>query len=334
MNVLNQLASGGTSPASLYDSYQGAKTNALNRNAFAQKREQENLSYLQDQVNAGLVQLIGETDAVPEEQRPAVWNSGLQRIGQLHPALGQHLNGMQYDPQTVQALRGGLEQRGLVRPAPKQQSPIAVSPGTVLVDPSNPTKPIFSNPSRAPAQPAAQAAPQGGVAPPQIKPTAIPSEIQARLALGENYARQVPDLLKFIDSGQMSNAGVAVNVGDSGIAAKRQESGVDALIRNLTGAGMSVPEALAYASRYRFEWNDTDARKREKVLQLVSELRTIDRSVKEGRGWPATDAYDGIEAPKPLSAGEIPQISSDEEFDALPSGTEFMDPDGQIRVKP
>lgn len=36
----------------------------------------------------------------------------------------------------------------------------------------------------------------------------------------------------------------------------------------------------------------------------------------------------------PQNTGAVPQITSDEEFDALPSGTEFIDPDGVRRRKP
>ena len=139
------------------------------------------------------------------------------------------------------------------------------------------------------------------VVPAPGKRTPIPSEIQSRMALGESYAKQVPDLLKAIEQGKSGALGTALNVGQSGVLAKRQESGVDALVRNLTGAGKSKEEAESYASRYQFEATDTDARKKEKVYQLVSELRAIDSAVKTGRGWPASTAYDGIAAPAPIA---------------------------------
>jgi hypothetical protein len=149
------------------------------------------------------------------------------------------------------------------------------------------------------------------VVPPPGKRTPIPSEIQSRMALGETYAKQVPDLLRAIEQGKSGALGTAFNVGTSGLLAKRQESGVDALVRNLTGAGKSKEEAESYASRYQFEATDSDARKKEKVLQLVGELKAIDSAVKAGRGWPASSAYDGIEEPKPLSDG--PQVGSVED---------------------
>lgn len=111
MNVLNQLASGGTSPASLYDSYQGAKTNALNRTAFLQDRADKQRT----RINESLAQFVGELEAVPDAQRGAVWDSAKQRIIAQHPEAGQYLADMPYDPQALQMLKGGLEQRGLVK---------------------------------------------------------------------------------------------------------------------------------------------------------------------------------------------------------------------------
>lgn len=133
-NVLNQLASGGTSPASLYDSYAGAQANTLNRNALNQRTaqqktqfDQEQLKGMQEQVNQGLVQLVGEVGSAPEEARAQQWQKSMQRISALHPALGKHVEGMQYDPQTFAALEGGLRERGLMAKAAEGYT---LSPGS------------------------------------------------------------------------------------------------------------------------------------------------------------------------------------------------------------
>ncbi len=138
-----------------------------------------------------------------------------------------------------------------------------------------------------------------------FKTKPIPAEIAARMALAESYATQVPDILGAIGEGQtdsMANrAGIAVNVGKGAAVARRQKSGVDALIRNLTGAGMTVSEAEQYAGRYAIQATDGVETQRNKVLQLVQELRNIDSTLKTQYGQQPSGAYSGIQTPPNLS---------------------------------
>ncbi len=134
----------------------------------------------------------------------------------------------------------------------------------------------------------------------------LPAEIAARLALGETYAKQLPDLLAAIDqgttSGVFTRSGMAMGIGKGSLVAARQESGVDALVRNLTGAGKSKEEAKAYASRYSIQANDGVDRQREKVEQLAYELANIDLTLKTQYGQEPSSAYAGIAAPSPLAS--------------------------------
>ena len=179
------------------------------------------------------------------------------------------------------------------------------------------------------------------------KPQSIPAEMAARLALAESYVSQVPDIKAAINSGTTSGFGgslaLATNVGDAGIIKSRQESGVDALIRNLTGAGMSQSESEKYAKRYSFDVTDSKERQLEKVDQLAYELKNIDSTVLKLRGRAPSAAYSGINKPRNIApttpkaakpAGAPKKIANDDDYNALPSGAEFIDPNGVRRRKP
>jgi hypothetical protein len=137
----------------------------------------------------------------------------------------------------------------------------------------------------------------------QAKP--IPGEIMGRLALGETYARQAPDLLAAIEQGKVSGVGgtvgAALNVGDAGLIVSRQDSGVDALVRNLTGAGKPPSEALEYAGRYKIQPTDSKKRASEKVRQLTYELANTDRSQRANYGHEQSDAYAWVAKPRNLA---------------------------------
>lgn len=218
----------------------------------------------------------------------------------------------------------------------------------------------FRNNNPAPQQPPSgyQHAP-GGLAPipggpadpnaPQkpAPPGRIPAEQASRVALGKSYASQVPDILASIaegtTSGGLGTAQVASGFGKGAAVARRQKSGVDALIRSLTGAGMNLAEAAEYADRYRIQATDSADTQTSKVLQLVQELRTTDEMIHQQYGQTPSKEYDGIASPANLSdelggqtkrAGVPVSPKSKAEFDALPSGSRFTAPDGSIRVKP
>jgi hypothetical protein len=144
----------------------------------------------------------------------------------------------------------------------------------------------------------------GAVTAGTFKAKPIPAEIGTRMALGTSWASQVPDILASIEEGTTSGlnrAGMALGAGNGAAVARRQQSGVDALVRSLTGAGMNLQEAQKYAGRYEIQANDKTETQRNKVLQLAQELRTIDNSVSKQYGQPPSKAYEGIPTPPNLS---------------------------------
>lgn len=60
---------------------------------------------------------------------------------------------------------------------------------------------------------------------------------------------------------------------------------------------------------------------------IAAKERTAKRATTKGAAEPAA-------APQAVSTGGRPQVKTDEDYDALPSGTDFIDPDGKPRRKP
>ena len=152
----------------------------------------------------------------------------------------------------------------------------------------------------------------------------VPAEVAARLGLAKSFLGQLydytdekgikqPGLRSRIEKGEMTGLvdglqGVA-GVGEPGSIKRKISSGAEALLRNLTGAGMNIDEAKKYVSRYEPQWNDSAKTLLDKVDQLARELRSVNDVVSQGRGGsvldrpsatrpPAADKTDTAEKPK------------------------------------
>lgn len=116
---------------------------------------------------------------------------------------------------------------------------------------------------------------QGGPADPAMQK--IPADQAARKAMTDIFLADAPGIAKAIQSGEMTgpiDATIAASGYGKGGEIKRQiQSGVDALRRNLTGAGMSASEADEYVGRYLPSRFDTAASLQSKVGQLQKELQ-------------------------------------------------------------
>jgi hypothetical protein len=71
--------------------------------------------------------------------------------------------------------------------------------------------------------------------------------------------------------------------GESGVVQRRMASGVDALRRNLTGAGMAMSEAGEYAARYQPEWTDDAETLASKAAGLKRDLLAVDAGAVLGK---------------------------------------------------
>lgn len=121
----------------------------------------------------------------------------------------------------------------------------------------------------------------------------VSAEVAARLGLAKSFLAQLPEIRKRVAAGEATGlwdgAMGAANVGGSGEIRRQISSGAEALLRNLTGAGMNIDEAKKYVARYEPQWNDKAATVISKLNQLERELRSVNDVVSQGRGGSVLD---------------------------------------------
>lgn len=163
----------------------------------------------------------------------------------------------------------------------------------------------------------------------------IPAEVAARLGLAKSFLGQLPEIRKRVEAGEatgiIDGAMGAANMGGSGEIRRQIASGAEALLRNLTGAGMNIDEAKKYVARYQPQINDSAKTIGSKLDQLERELRSVNDIVSQGRGGSVLERPSASTA-RPQAASTKP--ISQQQYEALPSGSTFTAPDGTQRVKP
>lgn len=127
----------------------------------------------------------------------------------------------------------------------------------------------------------------------------ISAEVAARIGLAKSFIGQLDDykdaegndqkglraLIKAgAATGPIDAAMGAAGAGEPGSIRRKISSGAEALLRNLTGAGMNIDEAKKYVARYEPQWNDSAKTLLDKVNQLERELRSVTDTVGKGRG--------------------------------------------------
>lgn len=144
----------------------------------------------------------------------------------------------------------------------------SVPSGFQLADPSNPdagVKPIPGGPAEA-----------------------LPSELAARIGMTDTFLKAYPDLRDQIAAGNVTGWIDRASINDSSSQQaqtyRKIQSGVDALTRMLTGAGMNLAEASAYAERYLPSYSDDGNSAAQKLDQLAQELEAARAAVVRGRG--------------------------------------------------
>lgn len=116
----------------------------------------------------------------------------------------------------------------------------------------------------------------------------IPAEVAAKLGLADEFNRNLPTIKNVITSGGLSgwmDQGQAkmIGRGDSGEALRHWRSGSEALVRMLTGAGMSVQEAQRQVAQYEPAYNDDDNTLLSKLNGLTANVNAAAKAIQEGR---------------------------------------------------
>jgi hypothetical protein len=125
----------------------------------------------------------------------------------------------------------------------------------------------------------------------------IPGELAARVGMSESFAGQAPGLRERLKSGEMTGPIDSLmgqfGMGERGETYRQLQSGTDALMRLLTGAGMNESEARAYAERYLPTMKDNPDSAVGKLDQLMRELEAAKGMAMRGRGGSQPQAQPG-----------------------------------------
>jgi hypothetical protein len=117
---------------------------------------------------------------------------------------------------------------------------------------------------------------------------ALPAELGARVAMAGKFLDEYPLIREKVEKGGITGPVDAalgqLNMGSQGEIMRKMKSGTDALLRNLTGAGMPDAEARKYVSRYEPQINDNAKTVLSKMDQLQDELRRVEDEAYRGRG--------------------------------------------------
>lgn len=171
----------------------------------------------------------------------------------------------------------------------------------------------------------------------------VDAEVAARLGLAQSFLGQLPDIKKRVAAGEITGpidaARAYAGIGGPGEIRRQIDSGAEALLRMLTGAGMNNQEASQYIRRYQFSPTDTAETLISKLNQLERELNSVGETVGRGRGgWTPPGTAQPQAAPQAPQAsapqgGQPPRIMSPQQYNALPSGATYIAPDGSQRTK-
>lgn len=114
-------------------------------------------------------------------------------------------------------------------------------------------------------------------------------------------------------------------------------------IQELRKAATEKAQSDALKAEYVSQLGETNPQLA-RAIALMSPEKFADFVIKQNAQSPARLAFDPLGRPRDPYTGAIVNpsarlqgletVSSDEEYDALPSGTQFVDPEGNIRSKP
>lgn len=150
----------------------------------------------------------------------------------------------------------------------------------------------------------------------------IDAEVAGRLGLAKSFLSQLPEIKRKVDAGDATGLFDGV-MGKAGIGAqgeiRRQiDSGAEALLRMLTGAGMNKEEAAEYTRRYKMAPLDSAKTLRSKLDQLEQELNSVGETVGKGRGGWASPG--GKSSAKPSGLGKEADTMLSQAREAIAAG--------------
>lgn len=123
----------------------------------------------------------------------------------------------------------------------------------------------------------------------------VPSEVGARVALGDDFLSNIDEVRRSAAAGEMTgpldySSSVLMGRGTGGNAYRMLVQGSEALVRQLTGAGKSQSEAQSQAAQFLPTITDNAETLTAKVDSLGRQLRATRVGSTAGRNFPAAPA--------------------------------------------
>jgi hypothetical protein len=138
----------------------------------------------------------------------------------------------------------------------------------------------------------------------------VPSEVGARVALGDDFLTNIDEVRRSADAGEMSgpldfSSSVLLGRGSGGNAYRMLVQGSESLVRQLTGAGKSATEAQSQAQQFLPTFTDNAATLRSKVDGLERQLRATREGATAGRKFPVAPAAAASQLPEGVTEDDI-----------------------------
>lgn len=124
----------------------------------------------------------------------------------------------------------------------------------------------------------------------------IPAELAARVGMADSFLGQFDKIREKVSKGEVTGVvdrfKAANTAGGENETFRQIQSGTDALLRMLTGAGMPEAEARSYVERYMPTYRDNAESATSKLDQLKRELESASSMAMRGRGGFTSPAAD------------------------------------------
>jgi len=138
----------------------------------------------------------------------------------------------------------------------------------------------------------------------------LPPEVAGKLGLAQGFLNDFDNVQKQVDAGNLTGlnyvGAVEFGRGTGGDAYRSIQSGVDALRRFLSGAGMNNAEVEEYVGRYTPTWHNDAATLHDKLTGLRSDLLNVQDAITQGRKWLPPGAKTDATTPAPDATPPAP----------------------------
>lgn len=152
----------------------------------------------------------------------------------------------------------------------------------------------------------------------QKRGTPPSGEVAARIGLAKAFLEKAPSIRTRLEANELNSwQGAATALwgqGGPGELRRAIDEGSEALLRGLTGAGMSSTEAQNYARRYQFDARDNKDTAVRKLNELENALRNVTTEVGKGRG--GEDVLKGFKSQFGKPA-ELPKVKNEAEANQI-----------------